>query len=277
MVGGLVVAAPPASVPRAPAWPPSGWQVVMCDVGQGDATVLATAPGEAVVVDVGPDPVALDRCLRRLGVVRVPILVLTHFHADHVEGLPGLLRGRAVGTVLVSPLEDPPGETGRVLRRLRDAGVVVRVAAPGDRWRIGRAALRVLWPSRLIRGEGSDPNNASVVLRADVAGTSVLLCGDLETAAQEAVLASGQLGPVDVVKVPHHGSAKQAPGWAAATHPRVALIGVGAGNDYGHPAARTVADYRAVGALVGRTDLDGDLAVVRLDDPDALGLVRRGR
>ena len=164
-----------------------------------------------------------------------------------------------------------------MLRRLRDAGVAVRVAAPGDRWRVGPALLHVLWPRRLIRGEGSDPNNASVVVRADLGTTSVLLCGDLETAAQEAVLASGQLGPVDVVKVPHHGSAKQAPGWAAATHPRVALIGVGAGNDYGHPAARTVADYRAVGALVGRTDLDGDLAVVRLDDPDALGLVRRGR
>ena len=138
----------------------------------------------------------------------------------------------------------------------------------------------MLWPQRLIRGEGSDPNNASVVVRADLGPTSVLLCGDLETAAQDAVLATGQLGPVDVVKVPHHGSAKQAPGWATAARPRVALVGVGVDNDYGHPSPRTVADYRAVGAVVGRTDLDGDLAVVPLDDPadpDALGLVRRGR
>lgn len=280
VVGGLVVAAPPTSVPLAPAWPPAGWRVVMCDVGQGDATVLATAPGEAVVVDVGPDPVLLDRCLRRLGVVRVPLVVLTHFHADHVEGLPGLLRGRTVGTVLVSPLEEPPGETSRVRRWLRDSGATMRTAAPGDRWTVGAAVLHVLWPQRLIRGEGSDPNNASVVVRADLGETSVLLCGDLETAAQEAVLASGQVGPVDVVKVPHHGSAKQAPAWATTTRARVALIGVGVDNDYGHPAARTVAGYRAVGSVVGRTDLDGDLAVVPLeasDDPDALGLVRRGR
>ncbi|MFN8158497.1 MAG: DNA internalization-related competence protein ComEC/Rec2 [Candidatus Nanopelagicales bacterium] len=279
LVGGLVVAAPPTSVPLAAAWPPTGWRVVMCDVGQGDATVLATAQGEAVVVDVGPDPVLLDRCLRRLGVVRVPLLVLTHFHADHVEGLPGLLRGRTVGTVLVSPLEEPPGETSRVRRWLRGSGATMRTAAPGDRWTVGAATLRVLWPQRLIRGEGSDPNNASVVVRADLGETSVLLAGDLETAAQEAVLALGEVTQVDVVKVPHHGSAKQAPGWATTARPRVALVGVGVDNDYGHPSPRTVADYRAVGAVVGRTDLDGDLAVVPLDDPadpDALGLVRRG-
>lgn len=280
LVGGLVVAAPPATVPNAAAWPPPGWRVVMCDVGQGDAAVLATAPGEAVVVDVGPDPVLLDRCLRRLGVVRVPLLVLTHFHADHVEGLPGLLRGRSVGIALVSPLEEPPGETARVRRWLDGAGVGLRVAAPGDLWSVGAARLRVLWPQRLLRGEGSDPNNSSVVVRAEVGDTSLLLCGDLETAAQEAVLALGVLDHVDVVKVPHHGSAKQAQGWATTTRPRVALVGVGVANDYGHPSPRTVADYRAVGAVVGRTDLDGDLAVVPLDDhgdPHGLGLVRRGR
>jgi len=103
----------------------------------------------------------------------------------------------------------------------------------------------------------------------------VLLGGDLETAAQEQLLASGVVPRVDVVKVPHHGSAKQAAGWVLAARPRIALIGVGLGTDYGHPNARTVAAYRAAGAVVGRTDLDGDLAVV-LDGAGRLGLVRRG-
>jgi competence protein ComEC len=104
---------------------------------------------------------------------------------------------------------------------------------------------------------------------------SVLLGGDLETAAQKQVLASGAVPRVDVVKVLHHGSAKQAAGWVLAARPRIALIGAGLGNNYGHPDARTVGAYRAVGAVVGRTDLDGDLAVV-LDDAGHLGLVRRG-
>jgi competence protein ComEC len=274
--GALVVLAPPPSLPGAAAWPPPGWRVVLCDVGQGDAVVLSDGPGEAVVVDTGSDPDAVDRCLRRLGIARVPLLVLTHFHADHVEGVPGVLRGRDVGMVVVSPLAEPAGEERRVRRWLAESGAGERVAAPGDAWSVGGVRLRVVWPTRLVLGQGSDPNNASVAMVADVGGTSVLLDGDLETAAQDAVIASGGLEHVDVVKVPHHGSAKQSAGWAATTRPAVALIGVGRDNDYGHPSPGTVAAYLRVGALVGRTDLDGDVAVV-VDDAGRLGVVRRGR
>ncbi|MBI1378611.1 MAG: MBL fold metallo-hydrolase [Frankiales bacterium] len=274
-VGGLVAVAPPAQVPFGAAWPPPGWRVAMCDVGQGDATVLNAGDGAAVLVDTGPDPARLDACLRRLGVSRVPLLVLSHFHADHVEGTQGALRGRPVSAVVVSPLGEPVGEVARVTRWLAARGLSPRVAAPGDRWSVGAVHLRVVWPTRLLRGEGSDPNNASVVLLGDVGGVTVLLDGDLETAAQEAVLASGVLGRVDVVKVPHHGSAKQSPAWAATTHPAVALVGVGLDNDYGHPSPGTVAAYRAVGAVVGRTDLDGDLAVVA-DAAHGVVLLHRG-
>ena len=80
-----------------PGWPPPGWLMVACDVGQGDGLVLATGqPHTAVVVDAGPDPRLIDRCLDSLGVSRVPLVVLTHFHADHVDGLAGVLAGRAV-------------------------------------------------------------------------------------------------------------------------------------------------------------------------------------
>ena len=102
-----------------------------------------------------------------------------------------------------------------------------------------------------------------------------LLGGDLETAAQDAVLASGRVTAVDVVKVPHHGSAKQSPNWARITRPKIALIGVGLNNDYGHPWPGTVHAYQAVGAIVGRTDLDGDLAVVKANTGE-LQLIRRG-
>lgn len=276
LAGGVLLLSPPTAVPRGAAWPPPGWQVVMCDVGQGDAVVLAAGPGSAVVVDAGPDPRTVDRCLTRLGITRVPIVVLTHFHADHVEGLPGVLRGRSVGVVVVSPLAEPAGEEVRVRRWLAPTGTPVRVAGAGDRWTVGELGLRVVWPTRLLRGQGSDPNNASVTLVGSVDGTSVLLGGDLEPAAQEAVLASGLVGRVDVVKVPHHGSPKQAPGWVRGAAARIGLIGVGLDNDYGHPAPATLAAYRAAGVLVGRTDLDGDVAVVR-DAAGTLGLVRRGR
>ncbi|MGD9957672.1 MAG: ComEC/Rec2 family competence protein, partial [Candidatus Nanopelagicales bacterium] len=272
----IAVAPVPVVLPGALSWPPSGWQAVMCDVGQGDALVLNVAHGEAVVVDTGPDPAPVDRCLRRLGITRVPLVLLTHFHADHVEGLPGVLRGRGVGVVVTSPLDDPPGEERRVLRWLEESGATMRPASAGDEWRIGPVHLRVLWPTRLIRGEGSDANNASVTVLAEVGGTTFALGGDLEEVAQDAVLAQAPMSPVDVVKVPHHGSRYQSDAWATTFRPRIALIGVGVDNDYGHPAQSTVAQYQAVGAVVGRTDLDGDLAVVR-DDAGILRLLRRGR
>ena len=271
----VAVAPVPVVVPGALSWPPSGWRAVMCDVGQGDALVLRVGTGEAVVVDTGPEPARVDRCLRRLGVTRVPLVLLTHFHADHVEGLPGVLRGRVVGVVVTSPLDDPPGEGRRVQGWLEGTGATVRVAAPGDEWRIGPVHLRVVWPTRFIRGQGSDANNASVTVLGEVDGVTLALGGDLEEAAQDAVLAQTDVGPVDVVKVPHHGSRYQSSTWASTFRPRIALIGVGVDNDYGHPAPGTVAAYQAVGAVVGRTDLDGDLAVV-LDDAGVLSLLRRG-
>jgi competence protein ComEC len=274
-VGGLLAVAPSTGIPLGASWPPAGWRVVMCDVGQGDATVLEAGAGTAVVVDAGPDPVPVDRCLRRLGVTNVPLLVLSHFHADHVEGVPGVLRGRSVGTIVVSPLGEPLTEEQRVVGWAADRAVPWRVAAAGDRWTVGDVSLQVVWPTRILRGEGSDPNNASVALEAEVGGVSVLLGGDLETAAQEQLLASGVVDRVDVVKVPHHGSDKQSPAWATTARPAVALVGVGTGNEYGHPAAGTLAAYRVLGAVVGRTDLDGDLAVL-LDDAGRLGVVRRG-
>lgn len=93
----LAVLRPPQLTRTLSGWPPPDWSYVQCAVGQGDAAVLALGPGEALVVDAGPEPGPVDDCLRALGVRRVPLLLLTHFHADHVGGLSGVLRGRSVG------------------------------------------------------------------------------------------------------------------------------------------------------------------------------------
>ncbi len=124
--------------PPTPGWPPRGWVFAACDVGQGDALVLRAGDGTAVVVDAGPDPRAVDRCLRRLGVHRVPLLVLTHFHADHVDGLAGVLDHREVGDVGGDPARRPAwrrggGRRGDGRGRPRDRGGGVRRDAHGRR------------------------------------------------------------------------------------------------------------------------------------------------
>jgi competence protein ComEC len=259
-------------VPAAtPGWPPAGWRLAVCDVGQGDALVLATGPGAAVVVDAGPDPRAVDRCLRGLGVHRVPLVLLSHLHADHVEGLPGVLRGRAVGELSLGGYGEPHGELVRVRRWTGRFGVPITTAVVGERVRVGSVSWQVLWPARVVH-EGSVPNNASVVLLVRTHGIRLLLTGDVEPPAQRAMLARVPVPPVDVLKVAHHGSAYQDADLLAAARPRIALISVGADNDYGHPAPTTLRALRDSGALVGRTDRDGTLVVV--GDRRHLRLVR---
>jgi len=261
-------------VPGQLGWPPPGWLVVACSVGQGDALVVGAGRGQAVVIDAGPDPAAIDRCLRDLGIHRIPLVVLTHFHADHVEGLPGLLRGRQVDEVEVSPLAEPPDEAARVANWAAEARIPVTVAGVGERRTFGDLSWTVLWPRRLIRVGGSAPNNASIVLSLTSHGVVFLLTGDVEPEAQEALLADPASLVADVFKVPHHGSRNQDPALVRAVHPRLGLVSVGVGNRYGHPAESTLALVRSSGAQVDRTDTDGDLAVV--GPRDSLRLVARG-
>ena len=252
--------------PPTPGWPPAGWVMVACDVGQGDALVLRAGPSSGVVIDAGPDPAAVDACLDRLDVTSVPLLVLTHFHADHVDGLSGVLEGRAVGRIETSQLLDPPQGARLVAAAAAAAGLSSNPAPYAATRRVGDVTLQVLWPPpgspSAGPGDGSTANNASVVLLARVRGVSLLLTGDLEPEGQ-VVLGRSLAGErVDVLKVPHHGSRYQDLDLLLSLGARVALVSVGAENGYGHPSADTLAPLAATGARILRTDLDGDLVVV---------------
>ncbi|WP_211270802.1 ComEC/Rec2 family competence protein [Streptomyces yerevanensis] len=261
----LLVLVQPAPLTRViTGWPPPGWRFAMCDVGQGDAMVLAAGDGAGVVVDAGPDPVLIDRCLRTLGITRIPLVVLTHFHADHVAGLAGVLRGRSVGAIEATGFEEPLDQAEFVHRQAAARRIPVTRAVAGERRRTGALDWRVLWPPPRPAPTPEGPNDASVTLFVRSAGLTLLLLGDLEPPAQQALLrspADAELGGVDVLKVAHHGSAYQDPELIRRAAPRLALISCGADNPYGHPAPSTVAALRTGGATVLRTDEDGAMAV----------------
>jgi competence protein ComEC len=212
-------------------FPGGDWQVANCDIGQGDGAAINLGNHRAIVIDTGPDPELIDRCLKQLSIREIPLLILTHGHADHIAGLAGAVRGRKVGSTWF----------GNVKR--------------GTSAQLGEAKIKVLWPD----GGEYDPNNSSIAVRIDTPDFSFFASGDMEPPTQ-AVIAS-ELRKVDIYKVSHHGSAYQDESFTRALAPQVAMISVGAGNSYGHPAANTLALLRQVSAKVLRTDVNGAIAI----------------
>lgn len=242
-------------------WIPSNWVVVACDVGQGDATVIKTAKNEAVVVDVGGDPDLIDSCLTELKVKRIPLLLLTHFHADHVVGLSGALRHREVGQIRVSPLAEPPLTTDFVRQVLAENNQAASILAYPEYLRIGELEIFTVWPKAKIDQTSDTPNNSSVSILIKTKVLTLLLPGDVEPIAQVEMLKIIGQAKIDVLKIPHHGSRYQSTEFALATNPKLAIISAGAQNSYGHPAPETIFLYEMVGAKVLRTDNSGSIAV----------------
>lgn len=240
---------------------PADWSIAACDVGQGDG-LMVRSHSSVAVIDTGPSPEPMEACLAKLGIGRVDLLVLTHFDLDHAGGARAL-RGR-VDLVL----HGPPGDAGdeRLLADLAGGGARMELASAGMTGNLGTAQWSVLWPR--ARSRAFPPgNDAGVVL--DVRGGEVptaLFLADLSASAQRAVVASGALRPpYAVVKVAHHGSADQDPALYALTGGAVALISVGAHNDYGHPRETTLTMLASFRFTVARTDLSGLVLLQRTE------------
>lgn len=250
---------------------PGDWDVAFCDVGQGDATVLNAARGAAVVVDVGPEPAATVRCLRSLGVRTIPLIVLTHFHDDHIAGLQGVMDAYPVGIVMVNPFASPAWAAQDVANAVAREGSGTRISTLGERLTVGR----VDWVTVGVggaspveaegEGESSAENDSSIICRVQVGETSVVIPGDAEPAAQAAVMARGGPGPASVLKMPHHGSSRQDADFWRATGARVAVASAGLNNGYGHPAASALRLAGDLGMRVARTDLEGSVTVAVRD------------
>jgi competence protein ComEC len=264
IAGGASLAVIVAAAPVAPSGVESGGstpeaapglRVTVLDVGQGDAVLLEPGDGKPILVDAGPAEAEVAAMLAERGVERLGALVVTHPQSDHVGGVPDVLDGIPVDRFLFA-------RSGRRLRGAASAAgaQTIRVTA-GARARSGSLRLEVLWPPRhrldVPRDPAADPNQLSIVLLARWHEFELLLTGDAE-----AELAPIDPGPVEVLKVAHHGSEDPGlDGLLDRSIPTLAVVSVGAENPYGHPAPATLAELADHDVPVARTDLAGSLTI----------------
>jgi competence protein ComEC len=239
---------------------PDDLTISFLDIGQGDATLIQHGPF-AVLVDTGPPGSPVIAQLRRAGVRKLDVLVVTHDALDHGGSAAAVLAAMPVDLVLDGEEATPHAK----LRGLAVAHHVRRIASDaGQVLRAGPLELRVLSPRRLPTAPaGAEPNDRATVLHVRDGAFDLLLTADAESN----VLAGLDLPVVDALKVAHHGSADPGlGGLLARLRPQAAVIEVGARNSYGHPTPATLAALREAGVpIVDRTDRDGTVRITVRD------------
>jgi beta-lactamase superfamily II metal-dependent hydrolase len=262
-----------------PAWAAGTLRVDFIDVGQGDAALVTSPTGKTVLIDGGPHHSAPALAAFLAAHLHGPIdlILLTHRHEDHLGGLAEAVRRFGVHQFLDAPVEHAERGYATLMRALEARGAIVKNATRGRVIDLGGGARLTLLgpPEPLITGSHSDVNANSVVARLSYGGFSVLLAGDAEAPTETWLLGSGAPLRATVLKVAHHGSryASSAP-FLRAVGARIAVVSVGAGNRYHHPAAATLDRLARAGATVYRTDMDGDVTV---ESDGTSARVRTGR
>jgi len=289
---GSLLAATVVAHPFSAGLPDGRLRIDFLDVGQGDAALLTAPDGTTLLVDAGGRPnfaarrrdeedgepfepdsrgvgeAVVSEYLWWRGLARVDYVLATHTDADHAGGFDDVLRNFDARAAFVSNANHGGEGYARFADAAGEAGVPVYGLERGDRLRLGRAFVEVLWPPPSAHGAGQDAtaassdNNGSLVLRVRLGRRCFLLTGDIEAAAESALVAASDPLRCDVVKVAHHGSrTSSTEGFVRASGPAVAAVSVGQDSPYGHPHPEVLKRWRDGGALVLTTGERGTITV----------------
>jgi competence protein ComEC len=250
--------------------------VTFIDVGQGDSILIESPSGHKALIDGGgrqessssisikkEDPVGksiIVPLLRKKGINKLDLLILTHPHDDHVAGLPYVLEKIKVDMVLDSGQPHTSRGYYRFLKLIEQKKIPYKLARVGQIIDLGAGVKGyLLHPSQpLISGTASDLNNNSIVMKLDYGKTSFLFMGDTAFEGEDRILSKGYSLISDVLKVGHHGSmTSTSVKLLESVMPKYAVISVGAKNKFGHPSPETLRRLENFGVKVLRTDLNG--------------------
>ncbi len=232
------------------------------DIGQGDALLLTTPHGRAVLIDGGPDNRVLSYLYRFLPTPHViDLIIATHNHADHITGLTATLRELPTQAVWISGALHTTSTYEQFIRAI-DQHSKVRAVHAGESVQIDGVTLRVLYPLEdMTDQQPENTHSSTIVSKVTYGATSFLLTGDLEAEDEQKMLEHERdLLSSTVLKVPHHGSHNASTDdFLSVVSPKVALVSVGQDNKFGHPHADTLERLRQHDIQILRTDQQGTI------------------
>ncbi len=256
-------------------------RVIYFDVGQGDSALIITPKGKTILIDGGPDDKVLSRLGEALpvGQKKIDTMILTHPHADHLDGLVSVLKRYEVGEVYYTGVIHTTSSFLEWLKLIKEKKIPMKIINKIEDVAIDSATLHFLYPNRNLsfststasggdwRGQesknqktNSNLNNTSIVFKLVYGRTSFLFMGDAEIPVEKELLMVGVDLKADILKVGHHGShSSTSEEFLSAVGPEYAVISAGKNNDFGHPHLRTLRRLERHNVKIFRTDEDGSV------------------
>ena len=237
--------------------------VYFFDVGQGDAIFIILPTKETILVDGGPDDIVLQQLGRVLPFYdrTIDLMILTHPHADHINGLIEVLKKFEVRNVMITGVAYNDSSYDEFLSILSQNQTPVIYLDGGSDYKLSNVIFDIIYPLRSIQGEHfENVNNSSVTFRLIYGKTVFYFSGDLEVEGEEKIIQSGLELDSDVYKAGHHGSrTSSSVEILDLIKPEYAVISCGVDNSFGHPHYETLRNFRENGIKILRTDLEGDI------------------
>lgn len=246
--------------------PDDEFHVYFLNIGQGDSILIKTPENHQILVDGGPKNYVLQQLDEVMPFFdkSIDLVVITHPHADHVDGLVEVLKRYQVNAILMTGVDYPSPDYDEFLKVAAEKNIKVFIAKNDLDFKFGSVIFDVLYPNKpMLEEKLKNLNNSSIVAKVLYGGKSLLLVGDMELEEESLLIKTGLNLKADVLKVGHHGSrTSSSKKFLDLVKPEIAVIQSGKGNPFGHPHKETLDKLKAAGIKqIYRNDLDGRVEI----------------